>query len=67
MLKSFLGFLRVGVRSRLLRPETRLVPAVTWLNVDGLDLLVKYSDNVSPFFLNKQTLYSAETLTCDLY
>ncbi len=32
-------FLRVDVRSRMLRPE--MVPAVTSLNVDGFDILVK--------------------------
>ncbi len=42
MLESSLGSPRVGVRSRMLRPEMLwLVPAVTWLNVDGFKILVK--------------------------
>ncbi len=41
-LKKYLcGFLRVGVRSRLLRPQMRLVPTATVLNVDGFDVLEK--------------------------
>ncbi len=38
---SFLRILRVGVRTRMLRPEMWLVPAVTSLNVDEFDVLVK--------------------------
>ncbi len=37
MHESFLRLLRVGVHLRVLRPEMRLVPAVTLLNMDGMD------------------------------
>ncbi len=39
MHESFLRFLRVGVRLRMLRLEMRWVPAVTLLNVDGFNVL----------------------------
>ncbi len=41
MHESFLRFLRGGIDSWMLRLEMRLIPAVTALNVDGFDILVK--------------------------
>ncbi len=35
MHEPYLRFVRVGVGSRMLRPEIKLVPAVTSLNIDG--------------------------------
>ncbi len=40
--KTFIAaYLWVGVRSRMLRPEMRLVPAVTSINVNGFNVLAK--------------------------
>ncbi len=47
--EPFLRVLRVGESSRMMRPEMQLVTAVSSLNVDGFDVLVKIQVSFAVF------------------